>query len=158
MKAKIRSSIFLLLAGLSAAGCSTTSKNLDAKIAQEPAIKNRQELKDEAARLIENDKELSSEQKTRLSALRSQLSAQLDDISIQSLRLRSVLVEEILSPNYSMDEVSLIKGRLKGLEDKRLSLMFNGIDQANSILGRKAQQHSRMMLDLLQNKGMRERE
>ncbi|MGZ6359223.1 MAG: hypothetical protein ACXWP1_08725, partial [Bdellovibrionota bacterium] len=79
-----------------------------------------------------------------------------DDISSQSLKLRSVLVEEILSPNYSLDEVGMIKGRLKKLEDKRLSLMFDGIDQANTILGRKAQQHARVMRELLENRSLRE--
>jgi hypothetical protein len=147
----------ILLAGIATSGCaSSTNKALDAKIEQEAPVANRQGLKDEATRLIENDKDLSYDQKKQLSILRTQLSAQLDDISGQSLKLRSVLVEEVLSPNYSLGEVSLIKRRMKNLEDKRLTLIFDGVDKANSILGRKAQQHSRVMRDLLESRDTRE--
>lgn len=146
----------LLTACVLVTGCSTTGQKLDEKLAAEPAKTSRAEIRAETDFLIENDASLSDDQKKRLSILRSNISAKLDELSDQSLKLRSVLVEEILSPNYSMNEVSLIKKRLKKIEDRRLTVMFDGVDQANSILGRDAQKHSRVMRNLLESRTTRE--
>ena len=149
--------LLTLLAGLAAVGCaSTPNPALEARIAQEPPVADRQQLQKEASKLIESDGDLTAEQKTRLEILRTKLSADLDQISVQSLKLRSVLVQDVLSPGYSLDEVDLIKNRLKKLEDKRLTVMFEGVDQANSILGRQAAHHSHMMRQLLEERATRE--
>jgi uncharacterized lipoprotein YajG len=157
MKNQINLSLFALLASLAAAGCATTpNPAIEAKIAKEPPVANRQELQNEASQMIQSDKDLSADQKQRLEILRTKLGAQLDEISAQSLKLRSVLVQDVLSPGYSVDEVDLIKKRLKKLEDKRLTLMFDGVDQANSILGRQAARHSHVMRELLEERATRE--
>lgn len=136
-----------------AAGCASSgSRELDQKISQEPPVESRRQVQTEADQKIATDSQLTPDQKARLSALRTSVSAQLDDVSRQSLKLRSVLIEEILSPNYSLEEVSLIKSRLKKLEDKRLSLMFDGVDEANKILGRHAPQNRRMIRELLEDR------
>jgi hypothetical protein len=146
----------IVLAALASGCTSTRNKALDEKLASEQTVTSRTELRSQADKMIESDPSLSYDQKKQLSILRSQISTQMDELSSQSLKLRGVLVEEILSPNYSLDEVNLIKKRLKNVENKRLSLMFDGIDKANSILGRQAPQHARIMHELLENRSSRE--
>jgi hypothetical protein len=141
----------LALACLAAGCASSRNKALDERLAQEPA-QTRKALQAEADQKVAEDSSLSADQKKQLAILRSSVSKQLDDLSAQSLKLRSVLVEELLSPTYSLDEVNLIKGRLKKVEDQRLSVMFDGIDKANSILGRQAPQNRRMMRALLEDR------
>lgn len=151
--------LLLTLACLAAAGCaSSTNKALDQKLSEQPAPANRREVLSKADQRIADSKDLSEDQRKRLTILRDQVTSQIDDINKQSLKLRSVLVEEILSPNYDLDEVNLIKRRLKKLEDKRLSLMFDGVDQANTILGRQALEHRNMMREMLQQRAIREEE
>jgi hypothetical protein len=155
MKSRHRILLFCLLF----ASCSgTRSKELDKKLTDQPAIQSNQQLQRETDQEIAQDSHLSPDQKAKLEALKTKISSELDQNSKQSLKLRSVLVEELLSPEYSVDEVDLIKSRLKKLEDMRLSLMFDGVDQASSILGRQASQHRQMMNDILKERAIRDHE
>ncbi|MGZ3650201.1 MAG: hypothetical protein ACXVB9_20535 [Bdellovibrionota bacterium] len=149
---KRRALMILAFAFAALSACSGTQKAIDTKVAQETAVKNNADLRSEADRMIENDAALNADQKQRLTALRTSISAQTSDIAKQELRLRSVLVEELLSPNYSIDEVALIKKRLKKLEKQRLSLLFNGVDQANAILGHLAHTRSPMMRAMMEDR------
>lgn len=137
------------LACLTLAACSGANKALEAKVASQPPVESGSQVRTEADRLIRSEPGLSDEQKQKLLSLRTSVSSQLDEIRDHSLRLRSVLVEELLSPSYDMDEVSLIKKRLKKLEKKRLSLLFDSVDEANEILGHQAQGHATLMRALL---------
>jgi len=143
---------YTLLAILALAGCSSTDKVLDAKMAEETKVSNNRELRFEADQLIQNDPQLTAGQKTKLLALRQTISAQTAAIDKQELRLRSVLTEELLSPDYSIDEVNLIKKRLKKLESRRLSLLFDGIDQGAEIVGRRSTNGPSMMRALMEQR------
>jgi len=147
-----RALVILALAFAALSGCSGTQKAIDTKVAQETNVHNNADLRSEADRLIENDADLNADQKQKLADLHTSISAQTREITKQELRLRSVLVEELLSPDYSIDEVALIKKRLKNLEKRRLSLLFNGVDQANSILGHLAHTRSPMMRAMMEDR------
>lgn len=141
------STVALIL--LTTACASSATKSVDQKLATQEPTHTRADLKREASKLIESDADLSADQKQRLDILRSKVGSQLDDMGQQSMKLRSVLIEELLSPSYSADEVAEIKSRLKKIEDKRLAVIFDGVDQANTILGRQAQQHRGVMREML---------
>lgn len=143
---------YALFALIAFAGCASTNKTIDTKVAQETKVSNSRELRNEVDQLIQNDQQLTADQKTKLLALRQSISAQTIAINRQELRLRSVLTEELLSPDYSIDEVALIKKRLKKLESQRLSLLFSGIDQGAEILGRKFSNGSRMMRAMMEQR------
>jgi hypothetical protein len=133
-KMRMREFVFLSMA---LSGCaSNASKKVDSKVSQENGVQTRKALQAEAQSLIEHDAELTTDQKSRLSILSSSLSQQLDAMNLESVKLRSVLVKEVLSPDYQISEVEVIKGRMRGLESRRVDLMFSGIEQANVILGR----------------------
>src|SRR5665213_2303909 len=94
----------MLAAVVVLAGCVTTNKDLDKKVASEPQVQNRAALSVEATSLIQNSKNLNSDQKTNLIALRDSTRQQLDDLQKESMKLRSVLIHEVLSSNYNPKE------------------------------------------------------
>ena len=151
-----RPSALLLLLTLSISACAgSASKALDERMARVPIPASRQEVAQKADQLVSARVDLSEDQKKRLAILRSQITARTDEINRQSLKLRSVLIEDLLSPNYSIEEINLIKRRLQKLENDRLSLLFDGVDHATAILGRQAPEHREVMQELLRQRAGR---
>ena len=74
----------------------------------------------------------------------------------KSLELRSVLLKDILSTNYNHKEVGLIKNRMKKLEEKRLTMIFDALDKANVIMGRQASENHLLMQELLRERNLSE--
>lgn len=118
-------------------GCAQTAvqKRVDTEVAQENTVNTRSELRAEADQTIKTAPGLTDEQRTRLLALRTATSAQSDELRLQSLKLRSVLIKDLITTNYDQDEVALIKKRMRDVEDQRLSLVFKAVEDANVILG-----------------------
>jgi hypothetical protein len=148
----MKTSYYALLVTLALSACASTDKTLETKMAQEAHVKNNRDLRKEADTLIQNDQQLSPDQKASLTALRKSISDQTDSINKQELRLRSVLTEELLSPDYNMDEVALIKKRLKKLSSRRLSLLFDGVDQGNAIMGKTYKNRSPVMRAMMEQR------
>ena len=139
--------MFLFLATL--VGCSSANKKvLDQKMEAE-SVDSRAELKIETKNSIDNAVNLTQEQKQKLNTLRSSVSKKIDELNKQSLELRSILVKNIVSTNYNSDEVSLIKVRMRKLEDKKLMAIFKSIDEANQILGRQARDNRHVMQEMI---------
>lgn len=119
------------------AGCAhKADKKLDEQLAQTPDVKNRAELREKTEDKIENDASLSADQKTKLIQLRDSTRAENDKLQKESLKLRSLLVDKLLTTDYKQSDVDAIKKRMKDIENERLSLTFKNIDEANKILGR----------------------
>lgn len=118
-------------------GCAHNAleKHIDDEVAQESAISTHTELRTEANQLIQTAPGLSTKQKALLSSLREVTLSQSDALWEQSLKLRSVLIKDLITTQYNEDEVELIKTRIKDLENRRLSLLFNSVEQANLIMG-----------------------
>ena len=140
-------STVLLLQGC---GHGALEKRLDAKIEAESQIKTRADVTREARDSILGVPGLSQNQRSALLELREATRAQMDSFTVQSLRLRSVLVKDLISTAYDENEVQLIKNRIRDLEDKRVSAIFDGVDEANRILGRKNWKNWRAMEDFLE--------
>jgi Spy/CpxP family protein refolding chaperone len=140
-----------VLATVSLAGCASSNRALDSKLAQEPPVKNSNQLSQEADQLIRDDQYMTPEQKTKVQALRESAKSQFSQIEQHELRLRTVLLEELLSPNYNLDEVAMIKTRLKDLEGQRLALSFKMIDDTKTILGRDQTESHRKLLRAMLN-------
>jgi hypothetical protein len=121
-------------------GCAHTAaeQKLAERTAQETSVKTRADLGVQSERLLDTDPNLSESQRGRLRALRDSIRAENDSLISESLRLRSVLIKDVLAANYDAREIDLIKGKIKKIESKRVALLFDGIDQANRILGREA--------------------
>jgi len=130
-------------------GCAhgAMEQNLDAKLAQETAVHNRTDLRKEATQLVKLVPGLSEEQRTKLSNLRESTRVQMDDLSTRSLRLRSLMLKDLLSATDNGDELDLIKQRLKDVENSRLNLILSSVEEASRILGKEASQHREFMED-----------
>ncbi len=128
----------VVLAGFAtilAAGCATSDKQLDEKLKAEPPVKNRADLQNQAGGMVK-DSNLSADQKARLGQLQKETQAKLDLVQEESLKLRSLLIKDMLTSPFNSDEVDAIKSRMRKVEDHRLAIFFDTVDRANEIIGR----------------------
>ena len=128
-------------------GCATKSANqqLDADLSKENKISARQDLSTEATQDLRRS-HLIPEKKAKLEQLRNNLTTQENEIWKQSLKLRAVLIKDLLADQYDPNQIDLIKGRMWDLENKRISLIYSAVDEANKILGH-FQPDDRKMID-----------
>lgn len=136
----------LLALGIFAAhGCAhSPNPQIDAKLGAQEEISSKGELQSEVVSLIMDDPNLSAEQKDRLMKLHSSHVAKVDEIEKQNFELKALLAKDLLATNYNAGEVKEIKSRLRKNEDKRMSALFEAVEEANKILGRDAR-HSKTL-------------
>ncbi len=118
-------------------GCSHTAldQKIDLELAQGKSIKTHQDLRAETDEVIESARGLTDDQRSRLSVLRESIRLQDEEMRMKSLKLRALLIKNIIASQYHPEEVDLIKKRIKDIEAKRLATAFNAIEKANIILG-----------------------
>ena len=147
MKPFFLAAVLFLAAGY--IGCS--GKSLDTQLTENlattPSVQNSAELASRTNDLIDQS-QISESQKIKLKKLGESTSQQLHLSYENSLKLRSLLIKEVLSKKYSRDEVHLLQRKIKKNEDKRLALMFDTIDKVNGILGRETHsEEAQRMID-----------
>jgi Spy/CpxP family protein refolding chaperone len=135
----MKSMIKMVACFLLVSGCAS-SKNeaLDKKMASESGTKGTMEFRDKMNGLIDNETQMTAGQRDKLNSLRMDVITKTDRINAESYQLRSVLMKDLLASTYDRREVAQIKDRIKNLEDRRLSLLFESSDQARKILGRES--------------------
>jgi hypothetical protein len=133
-----------LVSALALQGCAhgKAEKRIDDQLAAEPQVSSRTELSQQAERLISTAPGLTEEQKTRLLQLSVSVRAQGDEYRKESLLLRELLIKDVISSDYNAQEVSLVKKRIRKLEEKRVATIFDAVETANRILGRQAREHA----------------
>lgn len=130
-----------------------TERHLDQRMDEESKIKSTSDLRIDAQSAIDSATGLTDEQKTKLKALGASVRVKLDDLRDQSLKLRAVLVDDMIATNYNVKEVELIKQRIKAVENNRVSTMFKAIDDANEIMGRQAKLNQHVFLQFAETHG-----
>lgn len=133
--------------GLSACATHSEKENLTEKVAQQVQVKDRRDLSTESRRLIEDSSALTSVQKSSLLALRDATQMQMDQMQKESVKLRAVLIEDVMATNYNAREVNLIKNQISKLEKKRVAVIFKTVDRANAIIGRAEIQNKRELFE-----------
>lgn len=129
--------VLVLFTTLTLAACaSKTEKKIDQELISKPRIQNRDELRDLATTQIETSPNLNAEQKSKLIQLRNETRVSLDQKVQESLQLRRLLIQEVLGPQYDSQKISVIKSKLQKTEKSRINILFQAVDQANTILGR----------------------
>jgi hypothetical protein len=143
----------MLLGVFVTSGCVSkeTKESLNEKVAVESKVNSKAEFQDELQKSIENANNLTPAQKEQLLALRDQTHAKMASYQEECLKLKSVLIKDIISPNYNEAEVRLIKSRLRKLETRRLNSMFETIEQANKIMGREAMHNEAILQSMYSN-------
>ena len=128
---------------------SNPEKRLDKKEMAENEVRSTEDLHQQADQLIGSSPGLTIEQRENLTVLKTHVESELNEIRDESVRLRSVLLSDVLaSKKYNDLEVSLIKKRMQKLEERRINMLFDAVAKANDILGHmtdeKAQEMRRM--------------
>ena len=141
----------ILVGAVALQGCahSAQEKRLDAKVSQETEVNSKADLQAEASDLIESAPTLSADQRSRLRELRDSTRARLDDLSSNSLKLRAVLIKDLISTQYDEREVELIKSKIRKLENERINTIFGSVEKANKILGHEAMVNQGIMHNLI---------
>lgn len=130
-------------------GCAhSTNKQIDEKISQENQVQRTSDLRAEAAKQLQAAPGLTDSQRENLSSLQSVTSQRLRDLQSEGLKLRSILIKDVLSTNYNAKEVSQLKKRIQKVEGQRLDTLFSAIDNANDILGRSTPESRRAVAEL----------
>lgn len=152
-------SLSILAVGILVQGCahSQTEKDLNTQVSQEKSVSTYSDLRTESGELIAAAPGLTDAQRAKLQALREAVRAKVDAQWTSTLKLRSVLIKDMLAPKYNENEVEAIKGRMRDLEDDRLATIYDAVTQANTILGRQAVQNQRVLRDFMDEepRGMR---
>ena len=142
-----KTSMAVVLLALLTQACASisTEKRIDSKLSSEPEVADSKSLGVELKTLIEDNKKLSPNQKERLLTLQAQTRDQLAQFREQSLKLRSILIKDVMVSKYNPDEIELVKERLKKTEDRRLMVIFSAIDHANTIIGNELPENEAML-------------
>ena len=118
-------------------GCAQkVEKEVDRKVASETSIHTQDDLNAESTRALESAKGITEEQRAQLIALRDETRRATAEQNQESLRLRAVLVKELLAQNYDSDEITVIRNKIQKTDQKKTDLLMSAIRQSNAILGR----------------------
>lgn len=141
------------LALLSLSACATTNleERLDQKIARQDSIQTPRDLDTKAAQMLAATPGLTGPQKQSLATLKSATGAKLKANSRESLKLRALLVEDLLSPNDHLAEIDAVKKRMRQLADERIETIFRAVNQANDLIGRSGLIREAMDLQMIQD-------
>jgi predicted component of type VI protein secretion system len=143
----INTALSLVVSALMLQACAhnSTEKQVEKEVAQETNVKTTSDLNAVQNKAIENASGINEAQKAKLAALRDSTSAKLAEYRTESLKLRAALINDIVASTDKSSEVTLIKKKLKKLQEKSLNETFSAIEKANGIMGRRAQNNSIMM-------------
>ena len=120
-------------------GCANPAKKaVDEKLKEEPDYTSRSDLREHVTLEIESATNLTTEQKQKLHELGRRVQPEVARLSEESLKLRGLLISELIRSDYNDREVEVVKKRLEKIDHDRLALMFRSVDDAKKILGRKA--------------------
>ena len=103
--------------------------------------------------LIRTAPNLTDEQRAQLQQLRISSEEKSKAIEDQSMKLREVLMKDLLSPNYDAKksaEVRTIRSKMAKLQRQRMRLTFDNVEKAQRILGRQAKDNEVLMNNFLE--------
>lgn len=135
---------------LQSCGTSLSQRSVDEKLAAEPMITSQTELIKKNDEVITSASGLTDSQKIELNTLRNSARIQSASLQQQALKLRQILIKELVASDYDSNNASAvrtIKQKLSNLEKERLNLTFDSIDKAQKILGHEAKNNQQIMIN-----------
>ena len=152
MKNLLQTGSVLTILALALYGCfGTENVNLQRKLANEESIDTREELRNRVDQHIISAPDLTEMQKKDLNELFSEGRTQADQIRVESSKLKSILIKDMLSADYDPVEGHLIKRKLSQLKASESDLGVNIMLRANKILGPLNKQHPEILTDPLRD-------
>ena len=129
--------VVLLAAPAVVMGCAhaEVEKDLNAKLAAEPAVAGSTNLHDEADRILTSENTLTDAQKNEMRTLWNSTETKMDRLHELSLRLRALLTKSVVSRG-SQSDIKRIETKLADVEQRRLEEYFSAVRDTNRLLGR----------------------
>lgn len=115
--------------------------SLNDKLAHEVTPRDQGELHQNAKHEIETAPGLSDDQRSKLLAVRESYEKETGKIREELLRLKAVLMKDVITTDYNQAEVDLIEGRINRLERKRVTALFRAVKDANRVLGHQVEKN-----------------
>ena len=109
--------IFIFCAAVAFSSCAsiTLDQQLDEKLAREPSKISRADLDAKITALAKTTPGLTPQQRERLLSVKAGVQKKLAENNSESLRLRSLLLKDILAPGENSREVAMLKTHVVAL-------------------------------------------
>ena len=124
----------------------TPDQKLDEKLKLEKNINTIFDFRVESRRKIEGVKGLTDKMRAELIELTTDTYFKIRELDTQSLRLRSVLISDLVN-DYDRTEIALIRKRLQNLAERRVAVIIESVESAHKILGPTANEHKEILDD-----------
>lgn len=132
----VGSLLLIILAG----GCATPvakEREIDKKVDQEVVVGFTGEAANIGQEAIEESANLTEEQKNKIRALIKKTQAEVQEIKIETNKLKATLIKSFSDGTYKAEDIRILKKRLTKLEERKMDTMFSNLDEVQKILGYK---------------------
>lgn len=130
--------VALTMTTLALQSCTHGNGEIAEELARTP-VTTQAELKEQEESSIESMPGLDATQRARLLEIRNSANTRADVLQLESLQVRSLIIKEVMNAGYDPNKVDRLRKRLRKVENERLNLTFNSIEEANKILGRETE-------------------
>jgi len=118
-------------------GCAQkTEKEIERKLAVQSQVNNIQEFSNESDKIINEADSISDAQRAQLIVLRRETLTKIDQKDQEEMRLRLVLLKEILKADYKQREVNLMQQKIRKLNKEKFKILTAAMKDSNRILGK----------------------
>lgn len=129
--------------------CTTPAERAINERLVEEGPETRLDLNEEAREAIAKAPDLTERQRSDLTFLRQATAARLDGLRRESLKLRSLMVKDLVSPAYDASQMRVAERKLREVERERLEVMLDAMKKASRILGRQAAINEALMQEFV---------
>jgi hypothetical protein len=116
--------------------CSHSHHEIKSEARSEPVTNAPGSLKERMVELIQQEKEITEDQRNSLLALADRVTKEQAANQVLMNQSKSLLLKELLSPNYSTKKANSIANSIRNLYDKQLHVTINAMQEAKAILNR----------------------
>lgn len=125
----------LLLTGCSSAQTKQQEREREAQIQRQEPADTPSELAGRAAMAFANAPNLTPEQKLRLSEIYSRVYTEAQKIRREMGKTKSLLFMTLAKADYKSKEIADLKSRIVVLDQERLILMFEALEDVQAVVG-----------------------
>lgn len=132
-----RKILMLPVAILFLGACSSEPKKteLDQQVKAQPVASTPEQIAQRAAETFSNAPGLSVEQKQKLMVIYSKTYTESRAISAELGQSKSLLFQMLASVDYKSKDMNALKKKIKDLDGKRMSLMFQSLEDVQKVVG-----------------------
>jgi hypothetical protein len=127
--------ICLLGFGLLNACSSTTEKEMEEKIANEPGVAAPGGMAMQSENIIKESTKLSETQKSQLLGLHQKTQEQMTKIRMELSKVKGTFFKTLTTAGTKNKDLDMMKKKMTDLHGQKLTVMLKSLDEAKTILG-----------------------